>query len=204
MPRKRSTRWRRSSQARRSSRRRTTARFPHRGAIRGCGAAAMARRARAQEAFSGRGRLPESRLLPEESEGANRKVAFEALWKRTSCTTKSWTERKGAVLTAESDTLEASRSVTLTCGATYVPGPPCSAPLGPGHAGGYKTSDTSQCTMEEWMRIRSLPTGVCVHTHARTRPTGSRLADRGWPAHPIHGPQRGGERKPKLQIPSRT
>jgi len=42
MPRKGSTRWRRSSHARRSSRRRTTARFPHRGAIRGCGAAVMA------------------------------------------------------------------------------------------------------------------------------------------------------------------
>ena len=72
MPRKGSTRWRRSSHARHSSRRRTTARFPHRGAIRGCGAAVMA-----DERAPSRSGSPDAneKLLPD-----CREVASRALW----------------------------------------------------------------------------------------------------------------------------
>ena len=78
-----------------------------------------ARRARAQQTFSRRN----EKLLADCREDASR-----ALWKHILHAKEKHTfqEKKGCC--AESDTLEASRSVTLTCARrNVVPAPPCSA-----------------------------------------------------------------------------
>ena len=90
MSRKGRTRWRRSSHARRLSRRRTTARFPHRGAIRGCGTAAR----RDERAGSKRSADGTKVLLAD-----CREVTFPVRSGRTPFTTKPVT-KKGALLSA--------------------------------------------------------------------------------------------------------